>query len=82
MLGYILIKSDDRINPIIVILSITCLCISIKIFYDMGVYVDNHGTSFDDIYNGSAFLVYMDWLRLFFLVSIFFSSVYIILKNR
>lgn len=47
----------------IFILSIISLLISLKLFYNMGVYVDDYNTS-PDIICGGKFWLYMDWLRL------------------
>ncbi|MBB6713930.1 hypothetical protein [Clostridium gasigenes] len=53
------------VNTVIFILSIICLIISIKLFWNMGIFVDEHNTS-PDIISGGDFWLYMDWLRLGF----------------
>ncbi|NKF07288.1 hypothetical protein J1C67_11895 [Clostridium gasigenes] len=44
---------------------IICLIISIKLFWNMGIFVDEHNTS-PDIISGGDFWLYVDWLRLGF----------------
>ncbi|MBU3109056.1 hypothetical protein [Clostridium gasigenes] len=53
------------VNTVIFILSIICLIISIKLFWNMGIFVDEHNTS-PDIISGGDFWLCMDWLRLGF----------------
>lgn len=48
------------------VLSAFSLLISLKLFWNMGIYVDEHGTS-ADVVNGGKFWLLMDWLRLLFL---------------
>ena len=43
--------------------SLLTLLISLKLFWNMGVYVDEAGTSPDKVCGGE-FWLYMDWLRL------------------
>ena len=43
--------------------------ISVKLFWNMGVYVDEAGTSPDKVCGGD-FWLYMDWLRLLLLLAI------------
>ncbi len=47
--------------------------ISAKLFWNMGVYVDEAGTSPDKVCGGE-FWLYMDWLRLLFLLVISFIT--------
>ncbi len=47
-------------------LSLTSLLISMKLFWNLGIYVDEYGTS-PDMVSGGDFWLYMDWLRLFIL---------------
>ena len=54
------------INLIIFILSVISLLISLKLFWNMGVYVDEYGTS-PAVVLGGEFWLSMDWLRLFIL---------------
>ena len=56
-------------NLAIFLLSSISLIISMKLFWNMGVYVDEVGTSPDVVLRGS-FWLYMDWLRLGTLVII------------
>lgn len=51
------------LNLAIFLLSLISLMISMKLFWNMGVYVDEFGTS-PDIVSGGTFWLYMDWLRL------------------
>ena len=57
------------LNLAIFLLSFIFLIISMKLFCNMGVYVDEVGTSADVVLGGS-FWLYMDWLRLGTLVII------------
>lgn len=50
-------------NFIVFVLSITALIISLKLFWNMGIYVDEYNTS-PSIICGGDFWLYMDWLRL------------------
>jgi hypothetical protein len=49
------------------ILSLFSLCISVGLFWNLGIFVDEHGLS-PDIVNGGAFWLAMDWLRLLLLL--------------
>lgn len=51
------------VNISIFILSILCIVISIKLFWNMGVFVDEFNTSPDVVLGGDLWL-YMDWIRL------------------
>ena len=53
---------------IIFICSLTALCISLKLFWNMGVHVDEYGISPDVVYGGK-FWLYMAWLRLVLLTA-------------
>ena len=53
------------VNIGILILSIVCLVISMKLFWNMGVFVDEFNTSPAVVAGGELWL-YMDWLRLGF----------------
>lgn len=55
------------INIFILILSTLALIISAKLFWNLGIYVDEYGTS-PDIVLGGDFWLAMDWLRLFILL--------------
>lgn len=48
---------------IIFIFSTVALLISLKLFYNMGIFVDEFNTS-PDVVNGGDFWLMMDWLRL------------------
>ena len=51
------------LNISIFILSLVCLLISLKLFWNMGVYVDEFNTSPDVVLGGYLWLI-MDWIRL------------------
>ncbi|GAB6169517.1 hypothetical protein JCM1393_19770 [Clostridium carnis] len=51
------------INISIFVLSVLCLVISLKTFWNMGIYVDEFNTS-PDIVLGGNFWLYMNWLKL------------------
>ena len=57
---------SKRINLILFILSSISLIISVKLFWNMGIYVDEYNTSPNIVY-GSDFWLLMSWLRLFIL---------------
>ena len=54
---------------IVFAMSFLTFLISVKLFWNMGVYVDEAGTSPDKVC-GSDFWLYMDWLRLLLLLTI------------
>lgn len=58
-------KKNKIINMSILLLSIISLIISLKLFWNMGIYVDEFNTSADVVLGGNLWL-YMDWLRLGF----------------
>lgn len=51
------------LNTSIFILSLFCLLISLKLFWNMGVYVDEFNTSPNVVLGGDLWLI-MDWVRL------------------
>lgn len=51
---------------IIFISSVLALIISLRLFWNMGIYVDEHGTS-PDVVLGGTLNLYLDWLRLLLL---------------
>lgn len=57
---------DKILNISIFILSLICLLISLKLFWNMGIYVDEFDTSLDVVLGGDLWLS-MDWARLGFL---------------
>lgn len=58
-------KKSKIINMSIFLLSIISLIISLKLFWNIGIYVDEFNTSPDVVLGGNLWL-YMDWLRLGF----------------
>lgn len=58
---------NKSMNVFIFILSTLALIISVKLFWNMGIYVDEYGTS-PNIVVGGNFWLAMDWLRLFVLL--------------
>lgn len=51
------------LNISIFVLSLVCLLISLRLFWNMGVYVDEFNTSPDVVLEGSLWII-MDWIRL------------------
>lgn len=68
-------------NLIIFIGSLLALIISVKLFWNMGIFVDEFNTS-TDVVCGGRFWSYMDWFRLFVLAIITIASGINLLKNR
>ena len=58
-------KKNKIINMSIFLLSIISLIISLKLFWNMGIYAAHLNTSADVVLGGNLWL-YMDWLRLGF----------------
>lgn len=58
-----------KLNIVIFVGSLIALLISVKLFWNMGVFVDEFNTS-PDVVCGGNFWLYMDWLRLFVLIII------------
>ncbi len=56
-------RKSKFINGTIFILSLICLIISYKLFWNLGIYVDEFNTS-PDVVLGGEFWLYMNWLRL------------------
>ena len=56
-------KNSKFINGSIFVLSLICLIISCKLFWNLGIYVDEFNTS-PDVVLGGEFWLYMDWLKL------------------
>lgn len=67
-------------NVIIFIGSLLALIISVKLFWNMGIFVDEFNTS-PDVVCGGSFWSYMDWLRLFVLAIITIASGINLFKN-
>jgi hypothetical protein len=81
MRGVIIVKSK-LVNASIFILSIVCLIISVKLFVNMGIFVDEFNTS-PDVVCGGALWLYMDWLRLGFTALIcILSGISLFRKNK
>ncbi|WP_172372376.1 hypothetical protein [Sporosarcina jiandibaonis] len=55
-----------KLSIIVFILSLISLLISLNLFWNLGVFVDEYGLS-PDIVNGGDFWLSMDWLRLLLL---------------
>jgi hypothetical protein len=63
-----LVMGKVKLLPAIVfLLSFFSLLISLKLFWNLGVFVDEYGLS-PDIVNGGDFWLSMDWLRLLLLL--------------
>lgn len=71
-----------KFNIIIFILSFVSLAISVKLFWNLSVYVDEVNTSPDVVLGGNLWL-YMNWLRLGFLALIcVLSAINLFRKNK
>lgn len=57
------VKLGQRGLVAVFVLSLTSLLISLKLFYNMGVYADEYGSS-PVLVSGGWFWLYMDWIRL------------------
>lgn len=68
-------------NISVFILSFICLLISLKIFWNIGIYVDEFNVSPDMILGGNLWLS-MDWIRLGALILICILSGCNLLKRR
>ena len=64
-----LIRMSKLSRVILFVVSFLTFLISVKLFWNMGVYVDEAGTSPDKVCGGD-FWLYMDWLRLLLLLTI------------
>lgn len=62
-------------------LSIICLCISMKQFWDVGIFVDEHNFSPSMIFGG-MFGMILEWVRLAFLFIICLLSFVNILQSN
>lgn len=56
-------RKSKFINGSIFMLSIVCLIISYKLFWNLGIYVDEFNTS-PDVVLGGEFWLYMNWFKL------------------
>lgn len=61
------------LNILIFVFSLISLIISLKLFWNMGVYADEYNASLVDA-SGGIFWRYMDWLRIGLLLIIFVIS--------
>lgn len=53
----------NGLNMAVFVLSLFSLLISLKLFYNMGIYADQYGSS-PVLVSGGWFWLYMDWVRL------------------
>lgn len=68
------INSEKKgLNIAIFILSLLSLTISLKLFWNMGVYADEYGSS-PVLVSGGWFWLYMDWIRLGLLLALCVTS--------
>ena len=67
-------------NIIIFILSLLSLTISLKLFWNMGVYADEYGSS-PVLVSGGWFWLYMDWIRLGLLLVLCVTSGFKLVKR-
>ena len=56
-----------KLSILVFILSFFSLLISLKLFWNLGIFVDEYGLS-PDLVNGGDFWLTMDWLRLLLLL--------------
>lgn len=70
-----------KLSITVFILSFFSLLISLKLFWNLGVFVDEYGLS-PNVVDGGDFWLAMDWLRLFILFLLCVISGFSILKNR
>lgn len=56
-----------KLSIAVFLLSLFSLLISVRLFWNLGIFVDEYGLS-PDIVNGGAFWLTMDWLRLLLLL--------------
>jgi hypothetical protein len=56
-----------KLSITVFLLSLFSLLISLKLFWNLGIFVDEYGLS-PDIVNGGDFWLAMDWLRLLLLL--------------
>ncbi|MFD2132265.1 hypothetical protein ACFSKI_13730 [Pseudogracilibacillus auburnensis] len=70
-----------KLSITVFVLSLISLLISLKLFWNLGIFVDEHGFS-PDIVNGGDFWLSMDWLRLLLLFLLCIVSGIDILKSK
>ncbi|WP_455675117.1 hypothetical protein [Pradoshia sp.] len=63
----------QKLAIIVFIFSFISLLISVKLFINLGFFVDEYGLS-PSIVDGGDFWLYMDWLRLFLLLMLSIGS--------
>ncbi|MDD4237875.1 MAG: hypothetical protein PHT62_04910, partial [Desulfotomaculaceae bacterium] len=68
------------LNIIIFVLSLISLVISLKLFWNLGVYVDEYGSS-AVLVNGGEFWLSMNWLRLGLLLVLCIISGFKLIKH-
>ncbi|SHI87843.1 hypothetical protein SAMN05444401_1662 [Clostridium amylolyticum] len=70
-----------KLSILVFVLSFSSLIISLKLFWNLGIFVDEYNLS-PDIVNGGEFWGYMDWLRLLLLFVLCMLSFISIFKNH
>lgn len=73
--------SKRNVSIIVFLLSLFSLLISLKLFWNLGIFVDEYNLS-ADIVNGGDFWLTMDWLRLVFLLLLCIVSGMSIFKSK
>lgn len=58
---------NRKLSIAVFLLSLFSLLISIRLFWNLGIFVDDNGLS-PDVVNGGDFWLTMDWLRLLLLL--------------
>ncbi|MFJ7825653.1 hypothetical protein [Psychrobacillus sp. NPDC096623] len=56
-----------KLSIVLFLLSLSSLLISVRLFWNLSIFVDEYGLS-TDIVNGGGFWLSMDWLRLLLLL--------------
>lgn len=70
-----------RMSVIVFVLSLISLLISVKLSWNLGIFVDEYNLS-PDVVNGGMFWLIMDWLKLLLLVVLCIISGIGIFKNN
>lgn len=73
--------SKNKVFKTIFVISLMSLIISVMLFWNLGIYVDEHNTS-PDVVVGGEFWLYMYWLRLILLLVLIAISGIQVLKSR
>lgn len=72
---------SKKVSVIVFLLSLISLLISLKLFWNLGIFVDEHNLS-PDIVKGGDFWLMMDWLRMLLLLVLCIVSGIVFLKSN